>query len=181
METDHYNKMHNMANIRRIYKIDISISKVDKMKVLNTIMNIKGLTTIEKRLISSFVNLPMTHTLNSETNTNSQYLNHIPVIGELTQVLFHIFLIDEFDAKFRKLYPRNPFYRLGTEVIIPIPDDYVDLDIDPSKVLDEFHLFGTLFDIESDEKPYMPCTPHERIVITLFDGKISVCGAEEWS
>src|SRR3954471_17641529 len=87
---------------------------------------------IEKRLIDSFVHLPIRHILN--TNENGQYLNHIPVIGELTQVLFHIFLIDEFDAKFRKLYPRNPFYRLGTEVILPIPDSYDDLDIDPEKV-----------------------------------------------
>lgn len=176
LETDHYNDLDNMDNICRIYKIDLSISKIEKTKVLNTIINTQGLTTIEKHLISIFVNLPISH-LNGKLNECS--LTHIPVIGELTHVLFHIFLISEFDAKFRKLYPRIPFYRLGAELIIPIHDDNDYLD--PSKLLEEFHLFGTIDDLETDDTPYyIPCTRHERKVLTLSERKITVWRAEDF-
>ena len=179
LETDHYKKIDNMDHICRIYKIDLAISKVEKTKVLNTLINTIGLTTIEKRLISSFVNLPIRHTFNQN---DELYFKHMPVIGELTQVLFHIFLIYEFDAKFRKLYPRIPFSRLGTEVIIPIPDeDRYDLSIEPSKLLDEFNLIGSISDLESDNKPYyIPCSPHERKVLTLLEGKTIVWRAEDF-
>lgn len=179
LETDHYNQMDNLDSICRVYKIDLYIHHVEKTKVLNTISNTIGFTTIENRLISSFVNLPIRHTENMyDRIKEEEYLTHIPMIGELTHVLFHIFLIEEFDAKFRKLYPRIPFYRLGTEVIIPIPDEYANLDIDISKLLSQLDLDGTHMSIGNDE--YMPCNPYERRILTLFSGEITVWKAEEF-
>jgi hypothetical protein len=118
------------------------------------------------------------HTLYRKVNEG--YLDHIPLIGELSQVVFHIFLISQFDEKFRKQYPKNPLYRLGSEVILPIPDEYEDLYMDPSKVLSEFNLFGSISEIESDEPYYLPCTPHERLLLTLTEGEITVWRAEDF-
>lgn len=179
LETDHYDKLENVENIFRVYKIDLFIHHVEKKKVLNTISNTIDLSTIEKKMISSFVNLPIRHTSNMHDRINEEeYLMHIPLIGELTHVLFHIFLIEEFDAKFRKLYPKIPFYRLGTEVIITIPDEYAGLDLDISKLLYKLNLDGTHNSILRDE--YIPCTPYERLILTLFDGQIEVWKAEDF-
>jgi hypothetical protein len=56
-------------------------------------------------------------------------------------------------------------------VILPIPDEYEGLDIDPSKLLAEFILFGSISEMKSDDKKlyYLPCTPHERLLLTLTE------------
>jgi hypothetical protein len=141
-------------------------------------MNTIGFSTVEKEVICRFVNLGSMHSLYRKVNDG--YLDHIPLIGELSQVVFHIFLLSQFDEKFRKQYPKNPFYRLGSEVILPIPDEYEDLDIDPSKLLAEFNLFGSISEMESDEAYYLPCTPHERLLLTLTEGEITVWRAEDF-
>lgn len=180
MEPYHYNNILQCENIVRLYKIDftLSIFRVEKSRVLKTLMNSIRLSTMERKLIESFVNLAIRNIITDEKST----LKHIPVIGELTQVLFHIFFIEELDSKIQKLYPSIPFYRLGTEVIIPIPQDYDDdCDIESLKLLvDKVDLFGTIDYIESDMDSYITCTPNERKVLTLNEHKMEMWGYEDF-
>jgi hypothetical protein len=179
MDPYHYNNILQCENIVRLYKIDLSLSilRVEKSRVCKTLRNNICLSTIERKLIESFVNLAITNIITDEKFT----LKHIPVIGELTQVLFHIFFIEEFDSKIKKLFPGMPFYRLGTEVLIPIPQDYDDdCDIESFKLLEKVDLFGTQSSIESDMNDYITCKPNESKVLTLNEHKIEMWGYEDF-
>lgn len=181
MEPYHYNNILQCDNIVRLYKIDLSLSifRVEKSRVLNTLLNsIIGLSKMERKLLESFVNLAIRNIITDEKFS----LKHIPVIGELTHVLFHIFLLYEFDSKIQKLYPSIPFYRLGTEVIIPIHKDYDDddCDIEALKLLEKLDLFGTIDSIDSDMDSYIICTPQESHVLTLYSHKIEKWGYEDF-
>lgn len=180
LEPYHYDNILQCDNIVRLYKIDLSLSiiGVDKSRVLNSIMNRLCLSRMERTLIESFVNLAIMDIITDQKFS----LKHIPVIGELTQVIFHIFFMEEFDSKIMKQYPSIPFYRLGTEVIIPIPKDYDydECDIEALNLLEKINLFGTLSSMKSDTDQYITCTPHESNALTLNEHKIEMWGYEDF-
>lgn len=177
MEINHFNNISQCSELTKIYKINLSCTKIVKSRIHKSILNsISVLSSMEKLLIERFVNLQTNNNENGYNTEETVSLNHIPIIGELTRVMFHIFLIDQFDNKVMKLYPLNSFYRLGSEVIIPIR--YDDSDIDTNKLLEKLNLFGTI--TEEDGSSELVCTPHERKVLTLYEGEITVWDVEQY-
>jgi hypothetical protein len=123
---------------------------------------------MEKKLIERFVNLKTICYVNRNNTEEMVSLKHIPVIGELTRVIFHIFLIDQFDNKMKKIYPRYSFFRLGSEVIIPIHND--ESDIDTTKLLENLNLFGSI--TEEDGSSELVCTPHKEKFLPFMREKL---------
>jgi hypothetical protein len=177
MEKYYFNEISHCSDFTKMYKINFSCTKILKSRILNTILTeLNELSSMEKKLIESFVNLQTISYVNTNNTDEMVSLKHIPVIGELTRVIFHIFLIDQFDNQMKKLYPQYSFYRLGSEVIIPIHND--ESDIDTTKLLENLNLFGSI--TEEDGSSELVCTPHGRKVLTLYEGQITVWDVEEY-
>lgn len=174
----HYNYLNRMRNVCRVYKIDLSqsIKCIDKFDVMDNIKFI-GLNGVVLNLISDFVRLPI-----CDAYVNKRIPSHgIPPIGEISNVIFDIFLISRFDREFIHRYPGVSYTRLGYEVFIATKsNDEFDEEEAEYFIEDVVRLHGDIDYIDNDENDYLVGGSYEEKVIFLEEsGRVSVWNSED--
>lgn len=125
-------------------------------------------------LISSFLNLPI-----YDDNENHFGLDRsgMPVMGELSRVLFNIVLKETFDREFPKRFPGIAFYRFINEVFITIKVDDDDVLFDEKAVYELMEVLSLVGQIESiigsDDFLTLYETPY--IIYMDSDSIVNVC------
>ena len=174
----HYNYLDRMRDVCRVYKIDLSqsIKCIDKFDVMDDIKFI-GLNGVVLNLITDLVHLPI-----CDAYVNKRIPCHgIPPIGEISNVIFDIFLISRFDREFIHRYPGVSYTRLGYEVFIATKsNDEFDEEEAEHFIEDVVRLHGDIDYIDNDENDYLVGGSYDEKVIFLEEsGRVSVWNSED--
>jgi hypothetical protein len=170
-----YDRLHQMENVDRLYKLDlkISLNKIPLSLVLDKVKSLVGEGTVYK-LISSIFDLPII----DEYGNNMSDLKKrscIPPMGEITRVLIDIVLMECFDREFVKRFPGIEFYRCLHEV-------YISIRKNDDVIFDEKALYALLEEaglvegrIQYIEPDYEPLTfLNKQLIFITFDRKVHV-------
>jgi hypothetical protein len=145
---DFFKKIEKMGKVRRVYKLNLSVS-LDLIPIGLVLEKVKPFVGdgFLYKLISEFLNIPI-HGLSSDRTQG------IPLVGELTSVLFNIVLKDVFDREFSKRFPGIACCRLLHEVFLSTRKDSVRFDkYSIYGMLEELGLDGEIWSIGICDEP----------------------------
>lgn len=108
--------------------------------------------------------------------------NLIPPIGEITNVILHLFYQKVFDKVIEEKYPGITYTRWGHEVIIAIKknDSFTFEDETVISLLDEIDLDGDLACLSSEDYGCLPACHGEKAILLHEDGCVSVWRYEDF-
>jgi hypothetical protein len=178
LKVHHYAFLNRQEKVYFLHKIDLtpSIKHIDKFRMLNSFQYVRNIPVIYD-LIKEFIDLKI------YDEKNGKYLNNhgVPPIGELTNVIYHVFYQHVFDRAIEELYPGITYTRWGHQVFIAIkePDCFLFNDIEINKLLDKLDLAGNIESINYDSLSYLVGSEEEKIVFLREDGSVEVWRTEE--
>lgn len=157
--------------VSRLYRLDLmaSLSIIPISLILEKVKPFVGDGSDCYNLISSFLNLPIIN-----DNGNHIRFGGMPLVGELSRVLFNIVLMDIFDRGFALRFPGVAFSRYLNEVFIStkINDDKI-FEINAGyALLEELNLVGKIVSIGPGDDP-LPC--YSKKVYLDNEGEVHVC------
>ena len=151
-----HSSLQLIGKAQKIYKIDLELSKnFLPIHVFDEkIQSIVG-DSFLYRLISSFLHNPIL----DDYGLGLPGIGGIPLVGEITKVLFHIFLKETLDREFPICFPGIPYYRFHNEVYVSIIGNEKVL-FDEKAVLNllyELSLLGKINSIGPGDDPLLCC------------------------
>lgn len=175
-----HSSLQLIGKAQKIYKIDLELSK--KFLPIHVfdekIQSIVG-DYFLYRLISSFLHNPIF----DDYGFNRRGLpgiGGIPLVGEITKVLFHLFLKDTLDREFAICFPGIPYYRFHNEVYVSIIGNDKVL-FDEKAVLNllyELSLLGKINSIGPGDEPLLCC--FEKWLFVDSDSNVQLCSYEDY-
>lgn len=175
----HYDFLNRLQKVVRLYKLDLSLSykNVNKSSILQNIRLLGCIDGVVLNLISDLFDQPVYNVC-----ANTSFPCHgIPLLGEITNVIFHLFLTNVFDRKMVKSYPGLTYSRLGHEVFIATRanDEFIFDKNEAESLLSDINLYGEIEFIEPDDNNYLLGSDEEKLIFLESDGSVSVWNSEE--
>lgn len=178
LKDHHYAFLNRQKRVLNIVKIDLSpcIKHIDKFRMLDCFQTLRDYPVIYD-LIKVFMDLKIYDKDGNPFNTQG-----IPPLGELTNVLFHIFYQYAFDMAIEERYPGISYTRWGHQVFIVLKEEHNFLISDNETntfLLEELNLAGNIERINYASHSYLVGTEEDKIVFIDEDGDVEVCGIED--
>ena len=167
--------LQGLQGVTRLYKFYLrrSIKGLDKLFILDNIDFIGRFNPDVLKLIRRF----MFCTINDGYSPYHIPHQGIPRIGEITDVLFHTFLIKTLDCALRMDYPGITFTRYGAELFIATNKSSVFEEAD--SLLERLKLYGDMQFIEPEDHSYLVGQQEDKLVFLEEGGRVSVLNAED--
>lgn len=113
-----YESIQQMGKVNRLYRIEISNTKMPVNQVLNMVKLYVEEGSVCYNLINSFLNLPLKDDIGTLVN-----LNCLPLAGEITRVLLNLVYINIIDREFQRALRGVAYSRFIGLVIISTKED----------------------------------------------------------
>lgn len=175
----HYDFIDNQHRVAKLVKIDLSpcMKTTTKSRILACFMNDSRIKGLPFNLLKQVVDLPI---YDIQKNQFIPF-NGMTPIGEITNVIFHLFYKNVFDNRIEEKYPGITYTRCAHEVLIAIKEyDEFTFDEDSAyNLLDEIDLDGDFDSICLNQYEGLPTCNEEKVIYLLDDGRVDVWRAED--
>lgn len=170
LKESHYIWLRKLTDVKGLVKIQLSDSLYNIHRC-DICAYIDGFgDTVLKHLTKQVVCLP----IYSIQNGNEINFPWLPPVGELSQVLFHLYYMDIFDTVFEKWYPGVLYSRCYNEVIIAFENDDFVCNLEGlHSLLSTNQLEGSVEYIDNINNGYLINHKNEKF-IHLDDGRVVV-------
>jgi hypothetical protein len=174
----HYAFLNRQQNVEKLLLIDLTpcMKQVRNSRILRCFDN-KTSKGVVFNLVKQIINLEI-YSMNSNKLIP---FNRIPPIGEITNVILHLFYQKVFDKVIEEKYPGITYSRWGHEVIIAIKknDSFHFEDETVISLLDEIDLDGEFEFLSSEDYGCLPVCKGEKAILLHEDGCVSVWRYED--
>jgi len=174
----HYAFLNRQLNVKKLVLIDLS-------PCMNQALNSRILRSFDtvtcKGVVFHLLKQILFLSIYDAITKKIIPLNKIPPIGEITNVIFHLFYQCNFDTVIEKKYPGITYSRWGHEVIIALKknDSFSIEDETVISLLDEIDLDGEFEFLSYDDFGCLPVCNGEKAILLHEDGKVSVWRYED--
>ena len=178
MVEDFHEKLQQMKEVNRVFKYNIqhSLKTIPKSLIEEKIQSLVGDSSPILKLVSTFLRLKI---LDDDGNDcrGETHLTGIPVVGEITKVLFNIYLMDTIDKDFALIFPGIAFCRFLNEIFIMTKKKVLFDFKHAHKILGEHRLMGNLTSMGPEDEP-LHCH-FNKLLYLSSNGKINLCDPED--
>jgi hypothetical protein len=174
----HYALLKRLQNVVKLILIDLSpcMEQATNSRILNRFRN-----ETSKGVVFHLVKQILYLSIYDMNTKKKRPFNLIPPIGEITNVISHLFYQTVFDTVLEEKYPGITYSRWGHEVIIAIKknDSFTIDDNTVISLLDEIDLDGEFEFLSLDELGCLPVCNGEKAILLDEDGSVSVWRYED--
>lgn len=174
----HYGFLNRQQNVDKLVLIDLSpcMNQARNSRLLKS-FHTETSKGVVFNLLKQILFLPI-YDLNAKKMIP---INLIPPIGEITNVILHIFYQGMFDLVIEEKYPGITYTRWGHEVIIALKknDSFTFDDDTVISLLDEINLDGEFEFLSKEDYDCMPACNGEKAILLDEDGCVSVWRYED--
>lgn len=177
---EHYDFLSRQRNVSQLVNIDLG-GCMNYIKISDILMRIEFATSggVVLNLIKQFLNIPI---YDWKYNKFLQ-LGGIPPMGEITDVILHLFYQRVFDPALEARFPGITYTRWGHEVYIVIKENesitFYSNEIDT--LLEEINLLvgSNIRYMNRGDLGCLPTSNEERAVVVYEDGEVAVWKFED--
>lgn len=174
-----YYTLSRMGQVNRVYKIDLmsSLYTIPTSLIKEKVKHFVGDDGYVFHLISSFLTLPIYDDAGNLVRASNGI--GMTQMGEITRVLFDLYLKDTFDHELPKRFPGIIFCRFLNQVFISsssYDEEFVLDEIQVHTFLYELFLRGKIVSVVQGDDP-LRC--YNKIISLDSDSYVEVCGPPE--
>ena len=178
LKCNHYQFLNRQQNVEKVFRIDLTpcMKQVRKSRILKYYDNetCKG---VFLNLVKQIIELSI------YDNNCNKFIPYdlIPPVGEITNVILHIFYQRVVDKVLEAKYPGITYTRWGNELIIVIKknDSFTFDDDTVISLLEEIDLDGDSDCLSSEDYSCLPACNGEKAILLHEDGCVSVWRYED--
>ena len=176
---DFHSNLKLKGQVNRVHKVDVqhSLGTIPISFVEEKIQSLVGDSSPIFKLVSTFLRLPIID--NDGNNWKGKHnFTGIPVVGEITKVLFNIYLMDTIDKDFPLRYPGIAFTRFMNEIYLFTREKVIFDCQDVHELLWQHCLLGSMTTIGPEDDP-LNCH-FNKLLYLSSKGKVILCDPQDY-